>query len=559
MLLRFVTSFVLLGVLVPRTVLAQTAGAPAGALTAKVDAIFAEREKPGSPGCALGVFRNGEIEYARGYGLASLEHSIPITTKTIFDLGSVSKQFTAASIILLAQQGKLSLEDEVRRWVPELRDYGQRITIRHLLNHTSGLRDYLTLFSLSGVDFDGVTNDDDALRVIVRQKELNFSPGSEYLYSNSGYFLLSVIVKRASGKSLREFAQASIFDPLGMNNSHFHDNHTELVPLRATAYAPREKSGWRLDMSGFEQTGDGAVFTSVEDFLQWERNFENKKVGGAALLEELEARGKLSNGETIDYAAGLVHSTFKGIRVVGHGGSWAGYRSAFLRAPQEKLAVVCLCNFANAQPDQYARRVLEVYLADRMSAAAKPEESQAVQVSEEELKRWAGIYRSATTGTVRRLQFRDGKLRADTFGPSSTELIPLGSGRFRVLGPPVKVVLNFSPAQGATPARVTVEVEGSRPETMEAVASFEPTLEQLSDFTGDFNSDELDAPWKLRVEDGKLTLRIGNNPARTLAPTFRDAFISQGVQLIFTRAADGKPSGFSIQAGRVRNIRFVPR
>jgi hypothetical protein len=255
----------------------------------------------------------------------------------------------------------------------------------------------------------------------------------------------------------------------------------------------------------------------------------------------------------------LVHSTYKGIRVVGHGGSWAGYRSAFLRAPEERLAVVCLCNFANAQPDQHARRVLEVYLADRISAAATAEEPQAVQVSEAELKRWAGIYRSASTGTVRRMQFRDGKLRADTFGSSSTELIPLGSGRFRVLGPPVKVVLIFSPAQGAAPARVTVEVEGSRPETLEAVAALEPTPEQLSDFTGSFSSDELDAPWQLRVEEGKLTLRIGNNPARTLAPTFRDAFISQGVQLIFTRAADGKPSGFSIQAGRVRNIRFVRR
>jgi CubicO group peptidase (beta-lactamase class C family) len=551
---------VLLAMLAPRAALAQAAGAAATSNAAKVDAIFAEREKPSSPGCALGIFRNGEIEYARGYGLANLEHNIPITTKTIFDLGSVSKQFTAASVILLAQQGTLTLDDDVRKWVPELPDYGRRITIRHLLNHTSGLRDYLTLFSLSGVDFDGVTNDDDALRVIVRQKELNFPPGSEYLYSNSGYFLLSVIVKRASGKSLREFAQAGIFEPLGMKHSHFHDNHTELVPLRATAYAPREKSGWRLDMSGFEQTGDGAVFTSIEDFLQWERNFESQKVGGPALLDELQARGKLTNGEMIDYAAGLVHSTYKGIKLVGHGGSWAGYRAAYLRVPEEKLAVVCLCNFANASPDQYARRALEVYLAVRISAAAaKTEEPPVMQVPESELMRWVGVYRSASSGTVRRIQFRDGKLRADTFGASSNELAPLGSARFRVLGPPVKVILSLSQPPGSAPARLTVEAEGSRPETLEGVAAFEPTAEQLADFAGEFASDELDAPWKLRVEEGKLTLRIGNSPARPLVPTFRDAFIGQGLQLIFARAADGKLGGFSIQAGRVRNIRFVRR
>ncbi|HWQ03103.1 MAG TPA: serine hydrolase domain-containing protein [Candidatus Nitrosotenuis sp.] len=528
---------------------------------AKVDAVFAEREKPGMPGCALGVFRNGSIEYARGYGLANLEHNIPVTTKTIFDLGSVSKQFTATSIILLAQQGKLSLDDDVRKFVPELRDFGARITIRHLLNHTSGLRDYLTLFSLSGVDFDGVTGDDEALRIIARQRELNFPPGAEYLYSNSGYFLLSVIVKRASGKSLREFAQENLFGPLGMKNTHFHDNHTEIVPLRATAYAPRREGGFRIDMSGFEQTGDGAVFTSVEDFLLWEQNFGSKKIGGENLFQELHARGKLTSGETIDYAAGLVHAKYKGLELVEHGGSWAGYRSSFVRVPAEKLAVACLCNFANAGPDQLARRVLDVVLADKLVAAdAKNPEPPVITLPEAALKPWAGIYRNAANGNIRRVQFTDGKLRVDSFTPQSFELQPLSESRFRVGGVPVRIVLAFAAARGAQPAQMTIEREGAKPETLAAVQPFAVAESELPAFAGDYFSDELDIVWHIALKDGKLTNRIGASTTTTeLRPAFRDAFIASGVQLIFEREAAGRPQSFTIQAGRVRNIRFVRR
>ena len=237
----------------------------------QVDAVFADLVKPGSPGCALAIARGGKIVYAKGYGLANLEQEVPITPRTVFDIGSTSKQFTASSILLLEKEGKLSVDDDVRKYIPELPDYGKKITILNLLNHTSGIRDYLTLFELAGVYVDSVTTDEDALAIITRQKSLNFAPGSEYLYSNSGYFLLSVIVKRVSGKSLPEFAAKNIFTPLGMTQTLYRDKHTQLVPNRALAYDANEAgTGFSFNVSYFEQTGDGAVHTYVEDILKWD-------------------------------------------------------------------------------------------------------------------------------------------------------------------------------------------------------------------------------------------------------------------------------------------------
>ncbi|HWA15254.1 MAG TPA: serine hydrolase domain-containing protein, partial [Gemmatimonadales bacterium] len=252
-----------------------------------VDSIFAHVDKGDSPGCALGVYQDGKLAYARGYGMANLELGVPITSRSVFDIGSTSKQFTAASVVLLSLDGKLSLDDDIRKWVPELPSYGKTITIRHILHHTSGLRDYIGLMVLAGADYDDLTTEQEALDIIVRQKALNFQPGAEYLYSNTGYFLAGIIVKRASGKSLREFAHERIFQPLGMIHTRFRDDHTEWVPERTTAYSPREGGGFAIDMSNWEQVGDGAVVTTVEDLLKWDNNFYLPTVGGTRMVELL--------------------------------------------------------------------------------------------------------------------------------------------------------------------------------------------------------------------------------------------------------------------------------
>jgi CubicO group peptidase (beta-lactamase class C family) len=282
--------------------------------SAAVDEVFADVAKPGSPGCALAVARAGRIIYEKGYGLADIEQSVSITPQSVFDIGSTSKQFTAASILLLEKQGKLSVNDDIRKYLPEIPDYGHKITILHLLNHTSGLRDYLTLFELAGINTDSVTTDDDALGIIASQKALNFEPGSEWLYSNSGFFLLSVIVRRVSGKTLTEFAAENIFAPLEMKHTVYRDSHTLIVPHRALAYDAKEKEeGYSINVSYFEQTGDGAVHTSVEDLLQWDENFYSGKVGGKEFLAELQEPGKLNSGKPLTYAKGLMVEKYRGL------------------------------------------------------------------------------------------------------------------------------------------------------------------------------------------------------------------------------------------------------
>lgn len=345
--------------------IASAAKAQDARLLARVDSVFVQFDHTRSPGCALGVIHDGEFVVKRGYGMANLEYGIALSPTSVFRIGSVSKQFTAAAMVLLQQEGKLSLEDDVRKYFPELPEYERTITIRHLLNHTSGMRDYLTLMALAGKRDDDWYVDDDVVRMLARQRELNFLPGDEFLYSNSGYFLLSQIVKRASGQSLREYAAAKIFAPLGMTHTHFHDDHREVVPNRASGYAPVD-TGFRVSMTTLDMVGDGGVFTTVEDLALWDRNFYEPAVGGAEFRGEMLTRGTLSNGDTLGYALGLRHGEYRGLPTVSHGGGFVGFRAQVIRFPSERFTVICLCNVSVANPTLLARGVADAVLEDRL-------------------------------------------------------------------------------------------------------------------------------------------------------------------------------------------------
>jgi CubicO group peptidase (beta-lactamase class C family) len=405
--------------------------------TAALDEVFSDLTKAGSPGCALGVYRDGKIIYSKGYGLANLEENVPIAPQSVFDIGSTSKQFTAASILLLEKQGKLSVNDDIRKYIPELPDYGQKITILHLLNHTSGLRDYLTLMELAGINIDSVTTDEDALQMIFRQKGLNFAPGSDWLYSNTGFFLLSVIVKRVSGKTLRKFAAENIFTPLEMTHTQYRDDHTSLLANRAMAYDAKEKGGgYSLDVSYFEQTGDGAVHTSVEDLLKWDENFYSGQIGGKDFLAEIQEQGKLNSGKVLGYAKGLFISDYRGLHAVSHGGAWGGYRAELLRFPEQHFSVACLCNLGSASPSNRAHRVADIYLASLMEPkeemkkeSTKDEKAKAeIRLTEEQLRDYAGEYSSDELRIVYRLEASEGKLKL-TIGQPSGAFSGLGSSQ----------------------------------------------------------------------------------------------------------------------------------
>jgi CubicO group peptidase (beta-lactamase class C family) len=329
-----------------------------------IDELFAKWNQPDSPGCALAVIKEGKVIYERGYGCANLEYGTPIRPSTVFNIASASKQFTAMSVLLLVQQGKLSLEDDIRKYVSEVPDFGRVITIRHLVHHTSGLRDLEELCAMAGWRVDGdVIAREHMLDMVSHQKELNLSPGDEYLYCNMGYCLLAEIVARLSGQSFGEFAAANIFRPLGMTNTHVHDDHQRIVRNRAYSYEPEGDNSFRNAVANRSAVGGGGIYSTVEDLARWVNNFDHGRVGGPAVLKQMHERGVLNNGRRRSlYAFGLYIDDYKGVKMVAHGGVSAGYRSDIIRFPDQKLAVVLLANTSAIDALQLSREVADIVL-----------------------------------------------------------------------------------------------------------------------------------------------------------------------------------------------------
>ncbi len=346
---------------------AQTAPPPA--LAAQVDSIFS-RFTPATPGCAVAVYQDGRILLAKGYGSANLEYGVPITPTTPFIVGSVSKQFTAAAIALLVEEKRIALTDDVRKYVPELADYGTPITIDHLVHHTSGLRDWWELVALAGLRFDDTYAVADVLEMTARQRGLNFKPGDRYLYSNTGYIVMGIVVQRVTGKSLREFAAERIFGPLEMANSHYQDDHTQPVRGRAYAYSPPVGGRYAINVWNNDLVGQGGVMTTVVDLARWDDNFSTGRVGGPGFLKRQLERGKLNDGTTLSYAFGINVGGYRGLDLVEHTGSTGGYRAVFTRFPQKKTTIAVLCNVSNAEPATLAHRVADHLLGDAFTAPA---------------------------------------------------------------------------------------------------------------------------------------------------------------------------------------------
>ena len=370
-------------------------------VTRRIDAVFARFAKPDAPGCAVGVYQNGGVAYAKGYGSANIEYGVPITPKTPFISGSVAKQFTAAAIALLVEQGRLSLDDDVRKYIPELPDYGARMTVDNLVHHTSGLRDFWALVGAAGMRYDDTYTVDDVIRLAARQKALNFPPGTEYNYSNTGYVAMGVIVQRVTGKSLREFAAEQIFGPLGMASTHYHDDHTMPVPGRAAAYSPTPGGGWRINVWNNDIVGQGGVMTTIEDLQKWDENFYTGKVGGPGFLKRQLQQGRLANGTVLSYAFGLTVSEYRGLGMVEHGGSTGGYRTIITRFPSAHTSVVALCNVSDANTTALSHSVADIVLGakftqppPRRAGPQTPANEAAGSVSSSDLAAFPGRYYS---------------------------------------------------------------------------------------------------------------------------------------------------------------------
>ena len=524
---------------------AQKAAKDTSDLQRKVDQVFAAYDKPGSPGCALGVVRDGNFIYKHGYGAASLELSVPLTPQSVFYMGSVSKQFTAASVVLAAEQGFLSLDDDVRKYVPELPSYGKTITLREMLHHTSGLRDIFGLLFLAGRNAEDIHPTNELVDLIAHQKALNFNPGDEFLYSNSNYFLMSVVIRRATGKPLSEFAEENIFKPLGMTHTRFYDDRTVVVPGRVPAYEPRQGGGFRFDWStNFDKIGDGGLLSSVDDLLLWDRNFYDNKLGKGNLLKDMQTQGVLNNGHQIEYALGLFMSTYRGLPVVGHGGALFGYRTELLRFPQQRFSVICLCNLGTSDPARLANQVADIYLANRLSP--EPAAEQAAKVDPHP---FAGWYRDADSHSVLQLTASDTDLEAfgAHFKPRDTSHFATQAG----------AEMAFERKQNG-PTRLTLSFKDTAPQIFETYQPLKASEEDFAQYVGEYTSPEVQATYRIFVKDGKLTLAVNWQEPFVLQPTVRDEFQGpQGAAIVFRRDNSGHITGFEAFAGRVRNIFFA--
>ena len=528
-------------------------------LATKIDQLFSKWDKPDSPGCALAVIKHNQTIYKRSYGAANLDHGVPISSQSVFNIASVSKQFTAMSIALLAREGKVSLDDDIRKYLPELPQYESPIAIRHLIYHTSGIREYSHLMQLAGIRFQDAT-DDDVFRIIARQKRLNFKPGDEYLYSNSGYFLLAQIVKKATGKSLREYADEKIFKPLGMVNTRFNDDTTEVIKNRATGYTARRDGGFSVEATRSDHVGEGGLLTTIDDLILWDNIFYDSKLnGGSELIRQFLTAGTLNSGEKIDYAFGMDVETYKGLKVFGHGGAYSGFNADMIRFPDQRFTVICLCNLSNIESGRLTRQVADIYLANEFKQGSEPNlpEAKVIQVPEKELDAVAGCYFSFANNNFRRLYVKNGKLMYSR-GPSESELAPLGNDRFLMLGVPDRIEISFKSLRPGGPLQMFTAANGKVFIIHDAVKPATYTPQQLQEFTGTFYSNEIDANYTLALKGDRLVLLRKNVDGDTpLVTQFADGFSAVGTGSIqFTRNAKSQVSGFLLSTGRVRKLRF---
>jgi CubicO group peptidase (beta-lactamase class C family) len=513
----------------------------------KVDQIFAGYNQAGSPGCSLGVIRDGDFVYRKAYGLGSLELGVPLTSKSVFYMGSVSKQFTAAALVLAAEQGFLSLDDDIRKYVPELPDYGHTITLRQMLHHTSGFRDFLDLIYLSGRDALDFNSPQEILKIIGRQKGLNNTPGDEFIYSNTNYFLLGVVVQRATKRSLADFAAQNLFQPLGMSHTLFYDDHTLVVPGRVSAYDPGAHGKFLMDWSTtYAIVGGGGLLSSVDDLLLWDRNFYANALGKRTLMKELQARGVLNDGRQISYAMGLDMGNYRGLPIVEHDGALFGYRTSLLRFPEQRFTVICLCNLSSAVPANLSRMVADLYLADSLepgASALNPADNGNLP----DPAIFAGKYLDSRTHMIysftavnRSLMAWGGVLRRI----SADQFYDLESN-----------VITFEKVNGGMKARLVIEGEtyfsGTR------VGEPRLTDTELAACAGRFHSEELDATYDFSVEQGALRLRIGNNP-KTLGAIAPDQFEVNdlGAIVVFDRDDRKRVRGLKLFSQSARGIEF---
>lgn len=497
-----------------------------------------------APGCAVGVSLNGEMVYEKAFGLAEMEHGTPNTPLTIFESGSVAKQFTAAAVVLLSMEGKLSIDDPVRKYIPELPDYGSPLTIRHILTHTAGLRDWGNIMALTGSGRgDRVVTQDLAFDVIIRQKSLDFKPGTEYSYSNSGYQLAAMIVERVSKQKFPDFVSEKLFKPLGMKNSSWRDDYQRLVPARAQAYSRQGNGPWRLNMPFMNVYGNGGMLTTVGDWLKWNAMLDARSLG-APLVEAMETRGVLNDGRKLTYALGLDVDAYKGVKQISHDGGTAGYQTYLARYPEKKLSIAVLCNGAPPFSVDIVHDIVEEVLGPFPAPTPQPD---GLQLTEAQLTKFVGVWRNEKTHNPNRVVFENGALRLNgtTMKASADNSFMFGTSR-----------LTFTLDKDGRPVSAQVAASNGAVTTLIAETEWTPTAAELASFAGNWYSEEASAEFKVVIKGDTAFFVQRPTSMRPFRPIYKDHFAGEGFVMWLERDKSGKVDKLHIGAPRLRDIIF---
>jgi CubicO group peptidase (beta-lactamase class C family)/lysophospholipase L1-like esterase len=513
-----------------------TASVPGSA----VDAHFSQWSDT-TPGCAVGVSESGQVVLQRAFGMADLEHAVPNRPDTIFEAGSISKQFTAAAVLLLARDGKLSLDDPVTKYIPELPDYAAPVTIRQMLHHTSGLRDWGSVAWIGGWPRGKrAYTHAHVLDILGHQRALNFPPGTRWSYTNSGYNLAVMLVSRVAGEPFAEFTRKRIFEPLGMARTSWRDDYTRIVKDRAVAYA-KAGATYTADMPFEDVHGNGGLLTTVGDLLRWNENFVDPKVGDRAFVDEMTTPGRLAGGGEHGYGLGLRLGEYKGLPQVSHSGTTGSYRAHLARYPKQRVSVAVLCNAGDSMPGQALHGVADLYLADALKPGPAPK---AVKLSESQLGALAGLYREIDRGDAVRIERDGGLLRLASGAP----LVALSPSR-------------FTDGEGTTiefdgAGRALMDEGYGAPVVLERVAQANPAAAELQALAGSYVSDEADTAFDVKQEDGKLVLSQRPDSRYPLRPLYADAFDSELGTIVFRRDSRGAVTALSVVQDRVWDLRF---
>lgn len=498
---------------------------------------------PEGPGCQVSVSRNGQLIFSKAWGMADLERRTPLTTNSILEAGSVSKQFTAAAILLLEQQGKLSLDDDVRKYIPELKDYGTPILLRQMLHHTSGLRDWGSVAEMTGWPRSTkfYTNED-ALEIIVRQKHLNNKPGDEFLYSNSNYNLFAIIVQRVSGLTLAAFTRKYIFEPAGLTHTQWRDDPNRIVVNRAIAY-DKTDSNFETDMPNEYVYGNGGLLTTTEDLLKWTNYFLQGRLGNPSLLPKQIHTDPLNNGTMNNYAAGLFISRVAGWASINHNGATAAYRSSLETLPELKLSIAVLSNNSSVNINETENRVRKIFVPDKKSAIAKKEDT--IKLSEKDLTALSGMYRNERDGSTFTLDVKNNQILVQSE-------LPMKALSKNILVCDYFILI----VNGENGLYIPKSPVDTIPITK--VKQILPTSAEMSDYEGKYFSEETNSELTIKKRGERLIIQLNPDRSYPMIPTYADAFriAELYIDLKFIRNSGNKIVVMKMSQGRARGLEF---